>query len=220
MNITSVLVGAGAGAGLMYLLDPDLGNRRRALMRDQLVRAGHVTGDAVDVTSRDVIHSFWIPALSGKRDAAPGRVHPLWFQADQPGRYLGQCTEFCGLSHGYMRMLVDARSPEDFEAWVERQAADAAAPVSASERDGFEVLQSSCSYCHTVRGTGLSGDVGPDLTHVASRLELAAHDVRIEVRGRAGDQACRADRGRGRGRLELAHRATEAVGYVGRIAPP
>ncbi len=113
------------------------------------------TGDAVDltITSRDVIHSFWIPALNGKKDAAPGRKHELWIQADSPGRYLGQCTEFCGLSHAYMRMLVEARSPEDFEVWVAQQQQPAPIPeADSAARRGLETFVGQCATCHMIEG--------------------------------------------------------------------
>jgi cytochrome c oxidase subunit II len=112
----------------------------------------------LSITSRDVIHSFWIPALNGKRDAAPGREHPLWMEADQPGRYLGQCTEFCGLSHGYMRMLVEARTPEDFATWVEGQLADAPIPDEGSAAmRGLEVFTGQCATCHLIEGVNSPG---------------------------------------------------------------
>jgi cytochrome c oxidase subunit 2 len=122
----------------------------------------------LDITSRDVIHSFWIPALNGKRDAAPGRVHPLWFQADEPGRYLGQCTEFCGLSHGYMRMLVDARAPADFAAWVEGQLEESAIPDAGDEaaRRGLEVFTGQCATCHLIEGVN-----SPDCEAIESEEE-------------------------------------------------
>ena len=82
----------------------------------------------VNIRSRDVIHSFWIPALNGKRDAVPGRTHQLNFQADEPGVYRGQCTEYCGLSHSRMQMRVIALEQADYEAWV-RQARAAAMPA-------------------------------------------------------------------------------------------
>lgn len=113
------------------------------------------TGDAVQltITSRDVIHSFWIPALNGKKDAAPGRDHPLWMQADEPGRFLGQCTEFCGLSHGYMRMLVEAKEPADFEAWVAEQQTKPPIPeAGTAERRGLDVFVGQCATCHLIEG--------------------------------------------------------------------
>ena len=75
----------------------------------------------LDITSMDVIHSFWIPALNGKKDAVPGRHHPLTIEADEPGIYRGQCTEFCGLSHAYMRMRVVALPQDEFDAWLANQ---------------------------------------------------------------------------------------------------
>ena len=75
----------------------------------------------LDITSLDVIHSFWIPALNGKKDAVPGRHHPLTFEADEPGTYWGQCTEFCGLSHANMRMRVIALPQDEYDAWLENQ---------------------------------------------------------------------------------------------------
>lgn len=85
------------------------------------------------VTSRDVIHSFWIPALNGKRDAVPGRFHPWKIQADDPGVYFGQCTEFCGLSHARMRMQAVALTPTDFDQWVTDQKADYAPQDAATK---------------------------------------------------------------------------------------
>jgi cytochrome c oxidase subunit 2 len=93
------------------------------------------TGREIDltITSRDVIHSFWIPKLNGKRDAVPGRTAPWKIEADDPGVYFGQCTEFCGLSHSRMRMQVVAMTPDDFEAWVDEVSQGATAPTEASQ---------------------------------------------------------------------------------------
>ena len=113
------------------------------------------TGTPVNLvmTSRDVIHSFWIPALNGKKDVAPGRVSKLWMQADKPGRFLGQCTEFCGLSHGYMRMMAVAKSPGDFDQWVAGQMTKAAIPeAGTAARRGLETFTSTCTGCHLING--------------------------------------------------------------------
>jgi cytochrome c oxidase subunit 2 len=93
-------------------------------------------GKEVDlsITSRDVIHSFWIPQLNGKRDAVPGRMSPWKIEADNPGVYFGQCTEFCGLSHSRMRMQVVAMTPEDFDAWVQAVEQPAQAPTAAAQK--------------------------------------------------------------------------------------
>ena len=134
---------------------------------------------ALTITSRDVIHSFWIPALNGKRDAVPGREHPLTIEADEPGVYRGQCTEFCGLSHGYMRMRVVALSPADYEAWQANQLTESAVPTDALAKEGMDQFRTSCSSCHLVKGDGGNEDLfkgtlqvsgaAPNLTHFASR---------------------------------------------------
>ena len=134
---------------------------------------------ALTITSRDVIHSFWIPALNGKRDAVPGREHPLTIEADEPGVFRGQCTEFCGLSHGYMRMRVVALSPADYEAWLVNQLTDAEVPADTLAKAGMDQFRTSCSACHLVRGDGGNEDLfkgaaqvsgaAPNLTHFASR---------------------------------------------------
>jgi len=104
-------------------------------------------------TSRDVIHSYWIPALNGKRDAVPGRVHTLRLEADEPGIYAGQCTEFCGLSHANMRMEAVALSKEDFAKWVANQQAPYVAPaVGTLAKQGEEVFLNQCVRCHQVNG--------------------------------------------------------------------
>lgn len=133
------------------------------------------------ITARDVIHSFWAPALNGKRDATPGRDHPLTIQADEPGIYAGQCAEYCGLSHSYMRLRVVALSQEDYDAWVELQLQDAAEPTDADARAGLETFQQVCATCHRIGGVNdlPLGDaeqvagVAPDLTHLMSRTVFA-----------------------------------------------
>jgi cytochrome c oxidase subunit 2 len=137
--------------------------------------------------SNDVIHSFWIPALNGKRDAVPGMTTDWKLQADHPGIYQGTCTEFCGLSHSNMRMVVRAVSPEDFKTWETNQLKPAREPTTALERAGKGVFeQQLCSSCHLIRGVndekvhGPQGvisqlvlGVAPDLTHFATRGTFA-----------------------------------------------
>jgi cytochrome c oxidase subunit II len=126
-------------------------------------------------TSNDVIHSFWVPNLHGKRDLIPSRVTDEWIQADRPGRYRGQCAEFCGMQHAHMALWVVAESPADFEAWKRRQLEPAIPPSNATTRVGLLVFEKyACIYCHTIRGTLANGQVGPDLTHFASRSTIAA----------------------------------------------
>ena len=104
-------------------------------------------------TSRDVIHSWWIPRLNGKRDMVPGRVHTVRLEADEPGIYAGQCTEFCGLSHANMRMEVVALTPEDFEAWKAQQLAPYEAPEAGTlAATGEATFVAQCSRCHQVNG--------------------------------------------------------------------
>jgi len=93
-----------------------------------------------NVTSLDVIHSFWIPRLGGKLDAVPQRDNRFWLKADEPGTWSGQCAEFCGLDHANMKLVAEALSEEDFDAWVEEKLAgiktssDAAGAISAPAR--------------------------------------------------------------------------------------
>ncbi len=104
-------------------------------------------------TSRDVIHSWWIPRLNGKRDMVPGRVQTVRLQADEPGIYAGQCTEFCGLSHANMRMEVVALTPEDFETWKAEQLAPYEAPEAGTlAATGEATFIAQCSRCHQVNG--------------------------------------------------------------------
>jgi cytochrome c oxidase subunit 2 len=104
-------------------------------------------------TSRDVIHSYWIPALNGKRDAVPGRITLNRIEADEPGIYAGQCTEFCGLSHANMRMEAVALSKEDFAKWVANQLKAYAAPAESTlAKEGETVFLNQCSRCHQVNG--------------------------------------------------------------------
>ena len=150
---------------------------------DLVIPAGEPVN--LTITSRDVIHSFWIPALNGKKDAVPGRDHPLTIEADEPGVYRGQCTEFCGLSHAFMRMRVVALSPEDYADWEERQLEGAEEPDAASwPWRAWSSFRTTCSQCHLVSGEGgneqyreeadfegaaLVAGAAPNLTHFASR---------------------------------------------------
>jgi cytochrome c oxidase subunit 2 len=132
----------------------------------------------LDIESRDVIHSYWIPALNGKKDAVPGRTHHLTLEADEPGTYVGQCTEFCGLAHAYMRMSVIALPLDEYEQWVAEQVEEAEAPEAGTlAATGQEVFEARCTSCHLVEGLNtdtydgaaqVSG-AAPNLTHFASR---------------------------------------------------
>jgi cytochrome c oxidase subunit 2 len=126
-------------------------------------------------TSLDVIHSFWVPNLHGKRDLIPSRITTEWFEADRPGRFRGQCAEFCGFQHAHMAFWVVAEPEAEFEEWMNRQLQPAVEPSKPSEQRGQQVfLASSCILCHSIRGTPAAGLNAPDLTHLASRMTIAA----------------------------------------------
>jgi cytochrome c oxidase subunit 2 len=126
-------------------------------------------------TTADVIHSVWLPELNRKVDLIPGRRNRILLEADRPGRFRGQCSEFCGLQHAHMAVEVVAEPPAEFRAWLVNQERVAAAPRTAEQRRGQVIfLAQACSGCHAVRGTPARGSAGPDLTHVASRRMLAA----------------------------------------------
>ena len=153
----------------------------------------------LEMTSADVIHSFWPPKLAGKVDVIPGRINYMKVEADGPGDYSGQCAEYCGLSHANMKLRVISLSPDDFEQWVEDQQADAptapttttTAPPAADAEPAEETppgedpeldqavgaelfISKGCSGCHTISGLeGANGKIGPNLTHLYSRSRFA-----------------------------------------------
>ncbi len=133
----------------------------------------------LDLVTRDVIHSFWTPQLAGKRDLIPGQRNTLWIRADSAGVYRGQCGEYCGLQHAHMSSLVIAEAPTEFDRWLEQQRSPAVAPEGDDIERGRAVFEhAACAFCHTIRGTGAGGRLGPDLTHLASRSTLAAGALR------------------------------------------
>jgi len=129
----------------------------------------------VILKSQDVIHSFWIPNLHGKKDLIPGRENETVITAEREGVFRGQCAEFCGFQHAHMALDATVLSRDAFEAWRESQLAPAQAPVDDAQEQGQQVfLTSACVMCHTIRGTTASSRVGPDLTHLAARRSIAA----------------------------------------------
>ena len=135
-------------------------------------------GRAVILTLKadDVIHSFWVPSLAGKKDLIPGRSTTLQLRADRPGLYRGQCAEFCGVQHAWMAFYVQADAPPQYAAWADRQRGNAAepAPGSVQARGRQVFMGSTCVMCHSINGTPASAVHAPDLTHIAGRRMLGA----------------------------------------------
>ena len=157
--------------------------------RDIVLEIQGATTDPVDGLA-EVIHSFWIPRLAGTQDVVPGHTNFLRIQADEPGRYMGQCKEFCGLSHANMRIVAFAQSPDDFDEWVEEQSSPAAETASGDAGAGQEIFAENfdvrstvvedgadayaCASCHAVQpGLEAQPKIGPNLTHFADRTTFA-----------------------------------------------
>lgn len=146
----------------------------------QIVSANEIrlpVGERVffDVTTADVIHSFWIPKLGGKIDMIPGQVNRISLQADEPGVFRGQCYEFCGAQHANMAFSVIAMPPDAFADWLAREAKPAPPPGHPLLQQGQRAfIAAGCGSCHRIRGTTADGNTAPDLTHVAGRQTLAA----------------------------------------------
>jgi cytochrome c oxidase subunit II len=123
--------------------------------------------------SADVAHSFWVPQLAGKTDVIPNRENLMWFEPTQPGTYLGNCAEYCGMQHARMLIRVVVQPPAEFERWVAEQKRAAAEEPSA-QAGRLVFFANTCVNCHTIRGTSAQGAFGPDLTHLMSRETLAS----------------------------------------------
>src|SRR4051812_13916739 len=151
-----------------------------AIAQDRVTTANHLAipvGKPVmlELRSGDVIHSFWVPSLNGKKDLLPGYVTKLALIAAHPGQYTGECAEFCGYQHAHMSIDLTALAPDEFDHWRDAQRAAAAEPSDDLQRRGRDVyLSSSCRASHTIQGTMTAGRLGPDLTHLASRPRIAA----------------------------------------------
>lgn len=146
----------------------------------QLLTANEIhvpVGEPVQFKLRaaDVIHSFWAPNLSGKRDLIPGYMSTIWFKADTPGVYRGQCAEFCGLQHAKMAFYVVADPRPKFDAWLAAASQSHQTPTDSTLLSGERVfLSSGCAVCHTISGTQAFATVGPNLSHFGSRSTIAA----------------------------------------------
>ena len=127
------------------------------------------------LVTKDVIHSLWVPELSGKLDLLPNQVNELTLVADKTGEYWGECAEFCGTQHAKMQLMIIVQTEREFAAWLEQQQTIPAPPENELALEGQQIfLGSACVYCHSIAGTNASGDLGPDLTHLGSRRTLGA----------------------------------------------
>ena len=128
------------------------------------------------LNSNDVIHSFWIPQMGGKRDVIPGRTNHIVFTPSEAGVYLGQCAEFCGDSHALMRMRLIAHEPAEYAAWLQNEGRPAVEPTDSAVMIGKQLVTAGvCAGCHTISGTNAKfGKTAPNLTHVARRATIAA----------------------------------------------
>jgi cytochrome c oxidase subunit 2 len=130
----------------------------------------------IELESRDVMHSFWVPSLHGKVDLIPGQPNFIRIEANDAGAYQGQCAEYCGAQHAHMRLLVIAQQPDEYNAWLQQQRKPAAEPDTPAAIAGEQTfLGGACSMCHQIRGTQAGGSVAPDLTHIASRQYIAGN---------------------------------------------
>jgi cytochrome c oxidase subunit II len=134
--------------------------------------------------SPDVIHSFWVPSLAGKIDMIPGRVNRMALHPTRTGVFNGVCAEYCGVSHARMLFHVVVVEQDEFDAWANAQQAPAHAPETSEATHGAELFaMHGCGACHSVRGTSARGVIGPDLTHVGSRVSLGAGILDNDVAG-------------------------------------
>ena len=192
-----------------YPVQSDYGINQPIITSGQLVIPAD-TKVLLRETSRDVIHSYWIPALNGKKDAVPGRIHLLRMHADKPGIYAGQCTEFCGLSHANMRMEAVALSKEDFAKWVAGQQREYVSPAEGTlAKEGETVFLNQCVRCHQVNGLkradgtiaiaqpeqNVYSGAAPNLSHLMSRntfagamYDLVTDKCRDEVWGASSEE--------------------------------
>lgn len=158
---------------------PDVPGERLRTANELFVPVGRPV--ELSLRSNDVIHSFWLPSLAGKRDLIPGLERRIRFRVEVPGHYEGQCAEFCGYQHANMRLVLTALEPAAFDAWQARQRQPADPPGTAELEQGRQVFErSSCALCHAVRGSAAQATEGPDLTHFGSRRRIAASAARNE----------------------------------------
>ncbi|MEO6906053.1 MAG: cytochrome c oxidase subunit II [Ginsengibacter sp.] len=127
----------------------------------------------MEMRSADVIHDWWVPQLGNKMDLVPNQSNYLWLNINKPGKYIGACSEFCGAQHAWMRINVIAQNENDYNKWLAANAKEAVVPTDNIALNGAQLFQSkTCAGCHRIQGTAATSNVGPDLTHVASRQTL------------------------------------------------
>jgi len=132
----------------------------------------------LELQSSDVIHSFWVPNIHGKKDLVPGHPTTTWFTANRIGDFRGQCAEYCGEQHAHMRLVFITQSQDQFSNWLVEQKKSAPEPSTDSQRHGRDVfLSAQCVMCHTIQGTNARATLGPDLTHIASRKMIGAGEL-------------------------------------------
>jgi cytochrome c oxidase subunit II len=127
----------------------------------------------VRLESADVIHNFWVPELARKIQAIPGQTNQIWLEANAPGTFAGECAEYCGAEHSWMRFSVIAESSTSFDGWLRKQENPATNSTISSAQDGLKIFQTmTCANCHSIRGISAAANAGPDLTHLADRKIL------------------------------------------------
>jgi len=185
------------------------------------IPAGEPVQIALDAV--DVMHNFWPPKLAGKVYAIPGRTNYMQIEADVPGEYAGQCAEYCGLSHANMKLKVIAHDRPDYDRWVADQKRPAATPTAGSAADTGAGLFAQCTRCHAIAGlAGAQGDIGPNLTHFASRscfagciFETNDTNLRRWLRNPPAEKPMNPDNGQGMPNLNLTEEAiTQLIAYL------
>jgi cytochrome c oxidase subunit 2 len=157
----------------VHYQDPDQPSNTMITANEVHVPVGRVV--RLELQSDDVIHSFWVPNMTGKKDLIPGHPTHMWLKAEQEGSFRGQCAEFCGYQHAHMRMEFVAESPEKYEQWLTQARQNARPPQTETEQRGQHVfLNNQCIMCHKIEGTPARASLGPDLTHFGSRTMLAS----------------------------------------------
>lgn len=145
------------------------------------------------MTSNDVIHSWWVPALGVKQDANPGFINTSWFKTDKPGIYRGQCAELCGTNHGFMPIVIEVKSEEDYAAWVNQQKQVASAAAASANKvwtkdelmTHGKQIYATCAACHQANGEGIP-NVFPALKGSAITTGDISKHIDIVLHGKSG----------------------------------